>query len=97
MEPNCKNCVYLEADKEIINEQIEKIMRLETEFEKRTPKPLAEFLAVCLAAGIDRIHKAGHPTDYTKEGLKPIFEKILDAYEDTENVRINFIKLKEKA
>lgn len=49
-----------------------------------TPKPLAQYLAEY----IDRVHEVGMPMDYTEEGLKPIFEQALDAYESTENVKI---------
>jgi hypothetical protein len=51
-------------------------------------KPLAQYLAEYLATGIDRTHKAGMPMDYTEEGLKPILEQALDAYQSTENVMI---------
>ena len=59
-------------------------------------KPLAQYLAEYLATGIDRTHEAGMPMDYTEEGLKPIFEQALDAYESTENVVIQTIKKKDK-
>lgn len=60
----------------------------ETCVKSRTPKPLAQYLAEYLATGINRTHEAGMPMDYTEEGLKPIFEQALDAYESTENVII---------
>lgn len=53
-----------------------------------TPKPLAQYLAEYLATGIDRTHEAGMPVDYTEEGLKPVLEQALDAYESTEQVKI---------
>lgn len=36
---------------------------------------LPEYLAEYLASSIDRLHKKGLPMDFTKEGLKPIFEQ----------------------
>lgn len=57
------------------------------------PKPLAQYLAEYLATGIDRVHEAGLPMDYAEEGLKPIFEQALDAYESTEQVKIEIKKL----
>ncbi len=62
----------------------------------RTPKPLAQYLGEYLATGIDRTHEAGMPMDYTKEGLKPVLEQALEAYESTENVIIQIIKKKVK-
>ena len=55
---------------------------------KSKPKPLAQYLAEYLATGIDRTHEAGMPMDFTEEGLKPILEQALDAYQGTENVTI---------
>ena len=92
MKPNCENCVYLEADKEIINKQIEKIMWLEAELEKCTLKPLAQYLAEYLATGIDKMHEVGLPMDFTEEGLKPIFECALNAYKSGESITIKFHK-----
>jgi len=51
-------------------------------------KPLAQYLGEYLATGINRTHGAGMPVDFTEDGLKPIFEQALDAYESTENVKI---------
>lgn len=58
----------------------------------RTPKPLAQYLGEYLVTGIDRAHKAGYPVDYTKEGLKPVLEQALNAYESTEHVKIKIEK-----
>ncbi len=60
------------------------------------PKPLARYLAEYLATGIDRTHEAGMPVDFTQEGLKPVLEQALEAYESTENVIIQIIKKKVK-
>ena len=51
-------------------------------------KPLVQFLAEYLATGINRLHEAGMPMDFTEEGLKPILKQALDAYEINEEVRI---------
>jgi len=51
-------------------------------------KPLAQYLSEYLATGIDRMHEAGMPMDFTEDGLKPILEQALDAYQSTENVTI---------
>ena len=59
-------------------------------------KPLAQYLAEYLAAGINRIHEAGMPMDYTEEGLKPVLEQALDAYESTENVKIKIERVAQK-
>ena len=92
----CNNCIYLEADKEIINEHIEKEMRLEAELNKknklllayescvklRIPKPLAQYLADISDMGVLK--------------TQAFFERALEAYESTENVMINIIKKKVK-
>jgi len=57
------------------------------------PKPLAQYLGEYLATGIDRTHEAGMPMDFTEEGLKPIFEQALDAYESTEQVKIRIERI----
>lgn len=59
------------------------------------PKPLAQYLAEYLATGIDRLHEKGMPMDFNEEGLKPIFEQALEAYQSTENVTIKIERMTE--
>ena len=53
---------------------------------------LAQYLAEYLATGINKMHEAGLPMDFTEEGLKPIFECALNAYKSDESIAIKFHK-----
>ncbi len=47
---------------------------------------LAKYLADYLANGIDRLHKAGMPMDFNSEGLEPIIQQGIEAFESTKQV-----------
>lgn len=77
--------VYLEADGEIINEQIEKIMQLEARLgEPENVKSLAQYLAKDIAYNIygHDVYRWG-TTKWCK-----MLEQALDAYQSTERVKI---------
>ena len=86
VKPECDNCVYLEADGEIINEHIEKIMRLEARLEEpENVKPLAQYLGEYIE------HECGMVDVFTTSGAvswRELLEQALDAYESTEQVKI---------
>lgn len=52
---------------------------------------LAKYLADCLATGIDKLHKAGVPMDFTNKGLEPIIQHGIEAYLSTENIDLLMI------
>lgn len=52
---------------------------------------LSEYLADYLAKGIDKLHKAGVPMDFNKEGLEPIIQQSIKAFESTEDVEVQLV------
>lgn len=50
---------------------------------------LAKCLADYLAKGIDRLHKAGMPMDFDKEGLESIIQQGIEVFESIENAKVD--------
>jgi len=50
---------------------------------------LSKYLADYIEYGIDNLHKAGMPMDFSSEGLEPVIRQGIEAFESTENARVN--------
>lgn len=50
---------------------------------------LEKYLADYLAYWIERLHEAGIPMNFTTEGLEPAIQQGIEAFESTENAKVD--------